>query len=118
LTGWLQPVGLEKNRTRWQVREGEPAARKLVEIFAAQSSVCWHPASWKAADGQTRHTPLAWLRVYLPGTLDRGHDQLEALWLVVDWMAGQAEAHHFNLAHLHREPTRALPPVEPLALEH
>jgi SRSO17 transposase len=107
LTGWAQPVALEKKRTRWQVRPGEAAACKLGELFAAQPSVCWHPCSWKAADGQTRHTRLAWLRVYLPGTLDRGQDQLEALWLVVDWPAGQAEAYHFYLAHLHREPTRA-----------
>jgi len=106
LTGWAQPVALEKKRTRWQVREGEPAARKLGELFAAQKSVRWHPCSWKAADGQTRHTRLAWLRVYLPGTLDRGQDQLEELWLVVDWPVGQAEAYHFYLAHLHREPTR------------
>jgi SRSO17 transposase len=107
LTGWAQPVALEKKRTRWQVREGEPAARKLAELFAAEKSVRWHPCSWKAADGQTRHTRLAWLRVYLPGTLDRGQEHLEELWLVVDWPAGQAEAYHFYLAHLHREPTRA-----------
>ena len=107
LTGWAQPVALEKKRTRWQVRAGAPGARKLGELFAAQPSVRWHPGSWKAADGQTRHTRLAWLRVYLPGTLDRGQDHLEELWLVVDWPAGQAEAYHFYLAHLHREPTRA-----------
>jgi len=107
LTGWAQPVALEKKRTRWQVRAGSPGARKLAELFAAQPSVRWHPCSWKAADGQTRHTRLAWLRVYLPGTLDRGHDHLEELWLVVDWPAGQAEVYHFYLAHLHREPTRA-----------
>jgi len=107
-----------KKRTRWQVREGEPAARKLVDLFAAEKSVRWHPGSWKAADGQTRHTRLAWIRVYLPGTLDRGQDHLEELWLVVDWPAGQAEAYHFYLAICTRAHARALPPVEPLALEH
>jgi SRSO17 transposase len=107
LTGWAQPVALEKKRTRWQVREGEAPARKLVELFAAEQSLRWHPCSWKSADGQTRHTRLAWLRVYLPGALDRGRDQLEELWLVVDWPAGQAEPYHFYLAHLHRAPTRA-----------
>jgi hypothetical protein len=69
--------------------------------------VPWHAASWKADDGQTRYTRLAWQKVYLPGPLDRGQDHFEELWLVVDSPAGQAEAYHFYLAHLHREPARA-----------
>ena len=107
LTGWARPVALEKQRTRWQVRAGEAPTRKLAELFAAQPAVRWHPCTWKAAYGQTRHTRLAWLKVWLPGPLERGQDHLEELWLVVDWPAGQAEAHHFCLAHLHRPPTRA-----------
>jgi SRSO17 transposase len=106
LTGWTQPVAVEPKRTRWHVREGEPVARPLAELFASVTSVRWHPCSWKAADGQTRHTRLAWMRVYLPAPLDRGKDYLEQVWLVVDWPEGQAEAYHFYLAHLHREPTR------------
>ena len=106
LTGWTQPVAVEPKRTRWHVREGEPDARPLAELFAKATSVRWHPCSWKAADGQTRHTRLAWMKVYLPAPLDRGKDYLEEVWLVVDWPAGQAEAYHFYLAHLHREPTR------------
>ena len=107
LTGWARPVALEKQRTRWQVRAGEAPTRKLAELFAAQPAVRWHPCTWKAAYGQTRHTRLAWLKVWLPGPLERGQDHLEELWLVVDWPAGQAEAYHFYLAHLHRPPKRA-----------
>lgn len=107
LTGWTHPIAVEKKRTRWQVRAGEAAARPLIELFANAPSVRWHPCSWKAADGETRHTRLAWMKVYLPAPLDRGEDHLEALWLVVDWPAGAAEAYHYYLAHWQRAPTRA-----------
>jgi len=32
---------------------------------------------------------------------------LEEAWLGVDWPEGEAEAYHYYLAHLHREPTAA-----------
>ena len=107
LLGWAQPVELEKKRTRWHVAPEAPAAPTLFKLFATQTAVKWHGCSWKAADGQTRHTRLAWMRVYLPGALDRGAQTLEELWLVVDWPEGAAEAYHYYLAHLHREPTVA-----------
>ena len=107
LTGWAQPVRLEKKRTRWHVVADAPAASTLLKLFAAQKAVKWRPCSWKAADGQTRHTRLAWMRVYLPGGLDRESQSLEEVWLVVDWPEGAAEAYHYYLAHLHREPTVA-----------
>ncbi len=34
LTGWAQPVALERKRTRWQVREPHPKAGSLVQLFA------------------------------------------------------------------------------------
>ena len=107
LTGWAQPMKLEKKRTRWHVVADAPAASTLFKLFAAQKTGKWRPCSWKAADGQTRHTRLAWMRVYLPGALDRGSQSLEEVWLVVDWPEGAAEAYHYYLAHLHREPTVA-----------
>lgn len=107
LTGWAQRVRLEKKRTRWHVVEDRPEPLTLLKLFAAQKTVKWHSASWKAADGQTRQTRLAWMRVYLAGALDRGSQSLEEVWLVVDWPEGAAEAYHYYLAHLHREPTVA-----------
>ena len=107
LNGWAQPVRLEKKRTRWHVVEKSPEPLTLVKLFAAQKTVKWCPCSWKAADGQTRHTRLAWMRVYLPGALDRGAPALEEVWLVVDWPQDGPEAYHYYLAHLHREPTVA-----------
>jgi len=105
ITGWAHPVTLEKKRTRWHVPEDTLPAPTLMKLFAAQKAVKWHPCSWKTADGQTRHTRLAWLRVYLPGALERGAQSLEEVWLVVDWPKEAAEAYHYYLAHLHREPT-------------
>jgi SRSO17 transposase len=107
MTGWAQPVQLEKQRTRWHVQEDVPAAPSLLKLFAEQKAVRWRACSWKAADGQTRHTRLAWLRVYLPGALERGAHTLEEVWLVVDWPQSAPEAYHYYLAHLHREPTAA-----------
>ncbi len=106
LTGRAQPVALEKKRTRWQVPEGTPAAPTLKELFA-RHSVRWHRCSWKTAQGTLAHTRLAWMKVYLPGALERGADQLEDVWLVVDWPEDASEAYHYYLAHLHREPTVA-----------
>ena len=107
LTGWAQPVALERKRTRWQVREPHPKALSLAQLFAGQKKAEWHPCSWKAADGQTRRTRLAWMKVYLAGSLDRGAANLEELWLVVDWPAGDAEPYHYYLAHLQGPPQKA-----------
>jgi SRSO17 transposase len=107
LLGWAQPVGLEKKRTRWHVAPKVPAAPTLLKLWATQPAVKWRACSWKAAEGQTRHTRLGWMRVYLPGVLDRGAQTLEEVWLVVDWPEGAPEAYHYYLAHLHREPTVA-----------
>jgi SRSO17 transposase len=107
LNGWAQPVALEKKRTRWQVAENTPPASTLKKLFAAQKSLKWQACSWKTAQGEKRHTRLAWMRVYLPGALERGADSLEEVWLGVDWPEGDVEAYHYYLAQLHREPTVA-----------
>ena len=106
LPGWTKPVALEKKRTLWHVREEQAPAQTLAALFASQRAMAWQRGSWKAAEGQTRRTRLAWMKVYLPGALERGADQLEELWLVVDWPEGDAEPYHYYLAHLHRPPKR------------
>jgi SRSO17 transposase len=105
--GWARPVPVEKKRTRWQTAADVPATSTLFQLWAGQKAVQWHPCTWKAADGQRRQTRLAWMKVYLPGALERGAQTLEEVWLVADWPEGAAEAYHYYLAHLHREPTVA-----------
>jgi SRSO17 transposase len=107
LIGWAKPVIVERRRTLWYVREGQSEAKPLIELWAARQDKDWQRCSWKAADGQTRHTRLGWMKVYLPGSLERGSDSLEELWLVVDWPQGDTEAYHYYLAHLHRPPQKA-----------
>jgi SRSO17 transposase len=106
LTGWAKPVALVRKRIRWQVDQDQPQAKPLATLFAEQQTIAWHHCSWKAADGQTRRTRMAWMKVYLPGALERGAQALEQVWLVADWPQGDAEPYHYYLAHLHRAPTR------------
>ena len=105
LVGWTRPVAVEKKRKHWHVRTGQPPPKTLAALWLEQKSVDWHSVSWKAADGKTRRTRLAWLKVYLSSALERGAEGLEEVWLVVDWPAGEAEPYHYYLAHLHRPPT-------------
>jgi SRSO17 transposase len=105
LSGWTRPMELEKKRKYWQVKPGQPPAQGVAALWNQQKSIHWHAVSWKAADGRTRRTRLAWLKVYLPSALERGAAQLEELWLVADWPAGDKEPYHFYLAHLKRPPT-------------
>jgi SRSO17 transposase len=107
LHGWAEPVALEFARTRWHVRENEAKRRPLAQLFADQKNIPWHRCSWKSASGETRRTRLAWLKVYLPGTLERGAAHLEEAWLVVDWPDKGDEAYHYYLAHLDRPPQKA-----------
>jgi len=74
--GWAHPVPVEKKRTRWQTAADVPAT-SLFKLWAGQKAVKWQACTWKAADGQRRHTRLAWMKVYLPGALDRGSQSLE-----------------------------------------
>lgn len=105
LVGWTQPVAVEKKRKRWHVVEGQAPSQSLAALWSGQKKVDWHAVSWKAADGSTRRTRLAWLKIYLSSALERGAAGLEELWLVVDWPDGQAQPYHYYLAHLHRPPT-------------
>jgi SRSO17 transposase len=102
LVGWSRPVAVEKKRKHWHMRPDQPPAKGLAALWSEQKSVAWHTVSWKAADGKTRRTRLAWLKVYLASALERGAENLEEVWLVADWPEGQTEPYHYYLAHLHR----------------
>jgi SRSO17 transposase len=105
--GWDHQVQTEIKRVRRHVQTGQPVARTLAQIVGGWSQAVWKPCSWVAAGGQTRKTRLAWGEVFLQQGLQRPEGQLEALWLVVDWPAGDSEPYHYYLAHLHRPPTKA-----------
>jgi len=104
---WTHPVRTEEKRVRRYVASDVPPAQTLAEIAAGFPGEQWKGCSWRAADGQTRRTRLAWCEVYLQHKLREGDADLERLWLVVDWPAGETEPYHYALAHLHQPPRRA-----------
>ncbi len=104
---WTHPVTTERKRVRRYVASGVPPAQTLAEITATFPAEQWRACSWRAANGQTRRTRLAWCEVYLQHKLREGDDDLERVWLVVDWPAGEAEPYHYVLAHFHQPPRRA-----------
>ncbi len=104
---WTHPVPTERKRVRHYLREGVPPARSLAEIAAHWLPEQWKNCSWKAADGHTRRTRLAWAEVYLQHRLRQGDAELEKIWLVVDWPSPKSEPYHYALAHFHQPPRRA-----------
>ena len=104
--GWLQPVRLVRGRKLRRVAEDQPAAQTLLALAQALPAGAWQACTWKAADGGTRRTRLAWVEVYLQEGLDGPANALERVWLVVDWPAGDATPYHCYLAQLDRPPQK------------
>jgi SRSO17 transposase len=104
---WTEAVALERKQRRHGPAADVPPARTLAEITASFSSTPWKDCRWRAANGRVRHTRLAWREVWLAHRLRQGRADLERVWLVVDWPAGDEQPYHYYLAHLHRPPSRA-----------
>jgi len=108
LKAWAQPPKLERKlRRNYPARDTSPpqSLRALADAIPAGD---WKSASWKAADGATRHTRLSWRRVWLAHGLRHTDGEPEEAWLLVDWPAGDPEPYHCFIMHLHRPPTKAL----------
>jgi len=104
---WTQAVPTQRKRTRHYATEAVPPAQTLAEIVLGFPPQQWKNCSWKAANGQTRRTRLAWCEVHLQHRLRQGKEELEKVWLVVDWPSGDKEPYHYYLAHFHRPLGRA-----------
>jgi SRSO17 transposase len=107
LKGWTSEVPTVRKVRRRYVAPGAPPSRTLLEIVTALPATVWHAARWKAADGSTRRTRLAWTEVFLSHGLRATNGQLEQAWLVADWPAGDPAPHALFLADLHAPPSRA-----------
>jgi SRSO17 transposase len=105
--GWTEPIRTFKERTKTHPHPNEPPAQSLTQILGALRPEQFKSASWKAADGSTKKTRLAWLKVYLSRALFYHASHPEAVWLVVDWPADAPEPYNLYLAHLHRAPSTA-----------
>lgn len=106
LKGGDWEVRTEVKRVRRHVRDGEPPAETLAELTCRIPEPEWKNCSWVTAGGQTRRTRLAWCEVFLQHELHHAGGELEKVWLVVDWPAGDPEPYHYYLAHLDRPPTK------------
>jgi SRSO17 transposase len=95
---WTHEVSTHKKFKRRYVKEGEEPARTLLEIAQSLPAAEWKHCSWKARDGSTRHTRLAWVEIYLGHDLRNPHGELEKSWLVIDWPKAE-EIYHCYLAH-------------------
>jgi SRSO17 transposase len=104
---WSEPVVVERKTKRYHVLPSTPPARTLSEIAAGFKAEDWKQCRWKAADGRTRRTRLAWRRVYLSHSMRKAEGRPEEAWLVVDWPAGDTKPYHYYLAHFHGQPTKA-----------
>ncbi|MGH7980538.1 MAG: IS701 family transposase, partial [Limisphaerales bacterium] len=104
---WTSPVATKLKFKRRYVSAAAPAAQTLAEIARGWADSEWKLCSWKASDGQTRRTRLAWSKVYLAHGLRESGGNLEAVWLVVDWPTGEADPYHYYLAEFKGPPTKA-----------
>ncbi len=106
--GWTQEVPTTlKGKYRQVAEETAATARSLVEMAASWPAAIWKDGRWKTAQGAVRQTRLGWQRVYLARGLKEPGGRLEAVWLVVDWPAGDKEPYHYYLAHFERAPAKA-----------
>ena len=108
LKGWDQEVAMEVKRIRRSVRADQPPAQTLGELTRRIPENDWKKCSWVTAGAETRRTRLAWREVFLQHELRNPGGDLERVWLVVDWPAGDPQPYHYYLAHLHRPPTKTL----------
>lgn len=95
---WTQKPKLILKQKRWHLDPGNPPGRDLLAIASDIGVEDWKQVQWKAADGSTRQTRLAWVRVFLGHGLRRGAGEIEETWLVVDWPQGDASPYHCYLA--------------------
>jgi SRSO17 transposase len=107
LKGWTSEVPTVRKIRRRYVAPGSPPSQTLLEIATALPPKAWQAARWKAADGSTRRTRLAWIEVFLSHGLRATNGELERGWLVADWPEGDPAPYNLFLAHLHAPPTRA-----------
>lgn len=108
LKAWAQAPPLEHKLRRSYVTKDAAPAKTPRELADAIAPKDWVNTSWKAADGSTCRTRLAWQRVWLAHGLRYSEGQLEETWLLVDWPEGDADPYHCFLMHLQRPPTKAL----------
>jgi SRSO17 transposase len=107
--GWLEQVPTTiRGKYRTVDEKTANQAKDLARISVELPQAAWKECSWKATDGKQRSTRLAWVEVYLMRGLKEPNGDLEKVWLIVDWPTGEPEPYRHYLAHLKRQPSKAL----------
>lgn len=104
---WDQPPQLIKKQKRRHPAPEQSAPRTLLAIATEIAADQWQRVQWKAADGSTRQTRLAWQRIFLAHGLRHAGGELEESWLVVDWPEGDPAPYHCYLAEFSGPPQPA-----------
>ena len=104
---WTREIRTTKKFKRRYPATEEPLPQSLLEIARLLPAAQWRDCRWKARDGSTHHTRIAWQQVWLAHDLRNCDGTLEKLWLVIDWPKQEAEPYHCYLAWLKQEPTTA-----------
>jgi SRSO17 transposase len=105
--GWAKAVPTHLKFKRRHPAADAPASQTLEQLSAQIPQSAWKAASWKTAQGTTRHTRLAWMEVWLAHGLRQAGGDLEKDWLVIDWPQGDPQPYHYYLAEFTRNPTKA-----------
>jgi SRSO17 transposase len=105
-TAWQQSPRLIKKQKRCHPAPDQPKAQTLLQIASSWPQDFWQPVQWKATDGTTRHSRLAWKEIYLTHSLREAAGQPEKVWLVVDWPQGDAQPYHCYLADFKSAPQK------------
>jgi SRSO17 transposase len=104
---WDQPPQLIKKQKRRHAAPDQSAPRPLLALATEIADAQWQRVQWKAADGGTRQTRLAWQRVFLAHGLRHAGGEIEAAWLVVDWPENDPAPYHCYLAEFSGPPQPA-----------
>lgn len=104
---WTHEVRTIKKIKRRYPAEGEGPAQTLLEIAQKLPRKQWRNATWKARDGTTRRTRIAWQEIWLAHDLRNPNGELENLWLIIDWPQDEGRPYHCYLAWLKQPPTIA-----------
>jgi SRSO17 transposase len=101
---WLEKPELSGGQKKWKVAAGQPPGTPLGTLASALRGPDWKTQTWRAADGTSRRTRIAWKPMWLHSDLDEQTGAWPESMLVVDWPEGKQEPFHVYTAVLASQP--------------
>lgn len=103
---WVDAPQTHVKQKRLHLSPRQKPGQNLLELAQSLNPSLWHAVSWQTATGQTRHTRIAWQKIYLGHSLGKANAWVEETYLVIDWPEGDPSPYHCYLAHLHADPDK------------